>query len=193
MRGFSIPYLLRIHLVTLVSIVSMVVVSNILYFYLQQNNEEEIQKSLLTQYIALQNQSGKSIQNGISSDLNSILKMIENVAQMQALKDKLTSMNTSPHSQNQNNALTLAFLNDQINSTYTDLSLKADRMYILNKNGIIINSFAPKNQDLFLGLDLSFRDYVKDTIQSKKPVFSGLFKGGDGLKLQDSNYFPNYE
>lgn len=128
----------------------------------------------------MQNQSGKSIANGIGSDLNSIYKMIENVAQIQALKEKFNSNITKGDTNNQDIDLIKNFLDDQINGTYHDLSKKADRMYILNKNGTIVSSFAPKGEDLFLGMNLSFRDYVKETVESKEPVFSGVFEGADG-------------
>jgi signal transduction histidine kinase len=172
--------LLRIHLITLITVVSLVVISNLIYFSLQQINEKNALASLLNQHALLQNQTSKSIANGISSDLDSMFKMIENVAQIQALKETLIANMAGKNSQNQDNTLMLGFLNDQINSTYRDLSLKADRMYIINKSGIIVNSFAPKGENLFLGLNLSFRDYVKDTVQSKMPVFSGVFEGADG-------------
>lgn len=186
---FRIPYLLKIHLVTLATVISLVVISNLIYFSLQQINEKNALATLLNQHIILQNQTGKSIANGISSDLNSIYKMIENVAQIQAIKETLYGNITKGTSQSPRNSLTLGFLNDQINSTFKDLSAKADRMYILDKNGVIINSFAPKGEDLFLGLNLSFRDYVKDTVQSKEPVFSGVFKGADG-KIRIAITYP---
>ncbi|KAA2280372.1 sensor histidine kinase [Candidatus Nitrosocosmicus agrestis] len=150
-----------------------------IYFYLQQTNEKDALKTLLIQHISMQNQSGKSIANGISSDLNSIYKMIENVAHIQALKEKFNSNITKVDTNTQDIDLIINFLDDQINSTYHDLSKKADRMYILNKDGIIISSFAPKGEDLFLGMNLSFREYVKDTVESKEPVFSGVFEGPD--------------
>lgn len=189
MRRITIPYLLRIHLVTLATVISLVVISNLIYFSLQQINEKNALASLLNQHIILQNQTGKSIANGISSDLNSIFKMIENVAQIQAIKETVYGNSTNKGPQSQESSLILGFLNDQINSTFKDLSAKADRMYILDKNGVIISSYAPKGEDLFLGLNLSFRDYVKDTVQSKQPVFSGVFKGADG-KIRISITYP---
>jgi hypothetical protein len=108
-----------------------------IYFYLQQTNEKDALKTLLIQHISMQNQSGKSIANGISSDLNSIYKMIENVAHIQALKEKFNSNITKVDTNTQDIDLIKNFLDDQINSTYHDLSKKADRMYILNKNGTL--------------------------------------------------------
>ena len=74
-------------MVSLALIISLVIISNVVYFYLQEQNEKDALNSLLMQHVSLQNQSGKSITNSIGSDLNSMLKMIEDVAQIEALKN----------------------------------------------------------------------------------------------------------
>jgi signal transduction histidine kinase len=148
---------------------------------LQQQNEEDALNSLLLQHIALQNQSGISISNSISSDLNSMMEMIENVGQLQAMKYIIENNSQSPSGTENTTVPFLNFLDNRINSTYIDLTEKADRLYILDKDDVIIDSFAPPGEDTFLGLDLSFRDYVNQTRETKSPVYSDFFTGADGI------------
>ncbi len=173
--------MLKIHLVSLAFIISLVVISNVVYFYLQEQNEKDALKGLLVQHVSLQNQSGKSITNSISSDLNSMLKMIENVAQMKAMINIVKNDTRLTGGEENTSSYILDFLQDQINSTFVDLSKKADRLYILDKDDVVIESYAPPGQDTFIGLDLSFRDYVNKTKETKLPVYSDFFKGADGI------------
>jgi signal transduction histidine kinase len=46
---------------------------------------------------------------------------------------------------------------------------------------VVIESYAPPGEDTFIGLDLSFRDYVNKTKETRLPVYSDLFKGADGV------------
>lgn len=173
--------MLKIHLVSLAFIISLVVISNIVYFYLQEQNEKDALNGLLVQHVSLQNQSGKSITTSISSDLNSLLNMIENVAQMEAMINIVKNDTRLTGGEENTSSYILDFLQDQINSTYVDLSKKADRLYILDKDDVVIESYAPPGQHTFIGLDLSFRDYVNKTRETKLPVYSDFFKGADGI------------
>lgn len=173
--------MLKIHLVSLAFIISLVVISNIVYFYLQEQNEKDALNGLLVQHVSLQNQSGKSITTSISSDLNSLLNMIENVAQMESMINIVKNDTRLTGGEENTSSYILDFLQDQINSTYVDLSKKADRLYILDKDDVVIESYAPPGQDTFIGLDLSFRDYVNKTRETKLPVYSDFFKGADGI------------
>ena len=74
----------------------------------------------------------------------------------------------------------LNFLNNEINHTYDLVKQKADRLYIVNSTGILTSSFSPPGEEKFLGLDLSFRDYVNQTKETLAPVYSELFTGADG-------------
>ncbi|NOJ32979.1 MAG: hypothetical protein DA329_12665, partial [Candidatus Nitrosocosmicus sp.] len=173
--------MLKIHLVSLAFIISLVVISNIVYFYLQEQNEKDALNGLLVQHVSLQNQSGKSITTSISSDLNSLLNMIENVAQMESMINIVKNDTRLTGGEENTSSYILDFLQDQIDSTYVDLSKKADRLYILDKDDVVIESYAPPGQDTFIGLDLSFRDYVNKTKETKLPVYSDFFKGADGI------------
>lgn len=182
-------------MISLALIISLVIVCNIVYFYLQQQNEKDALSGLLGQHVSLQNQSGKSISNSISSDLDSILLMIENVAQIEAMKSLVENDALLTTSNTNESSYILDFLQEQIDSAYVDLSKKADRLYILDEDDVVIESFAPPGEDLFIGLDLSFRDYVNKTRVTNLPVFSDLFIGADGINRITITYpiFNNTE
>ncbi len=172
--------MLKIHAISLIIIVSMVAVANVVYFYLQQVNEKASLDSLLTQHIALQNQSGKSIANSIGTDLGTMRDMIEKVAHLESEK---YAISFAPQNNNLSNSTLnhmLNFLNNEINHTYSLVEQKADRLYIVNSTGIVTSSFTPPGEEKFLGLDLSFRDYVNQTKATEAPVYSELFTGADG-------------
>ena len=80
--------MLKIHIISLIIIFCLVAIASIVYFYLQQLNEKAALDSLLAQHIALQKQSGESIANGISSDLSSLMDMMQNVAHIESEKEK---------------------------------------------------------------------------------------------------------
>lgn len=110
-----------------------------------------------------------------------MMEMIENVGQMQAMKYIVENNSQSASGTENSTGLFLDFLNNQINNTYVDLTEKADRLYILDKDDVLIESFAPPGEETFLGLDLSFRDYVNQTRETKSPVYSDFFTGADGI------------
>ncbi len=158
----------------------MVALANLVYFYLQQVNEKASLGSLLNQHIALQNQTGKSIASSLGTDLGTMMNMIENVARLESEK---YAISVAPQYNNISNSTSnqmLDFLNREINHTYDIVKQKADRLYIVNSSGIVTTSFTPPGEDKFLGLDLSFRDYVNQTKETMAPVYSELFTGADG-------------
>ena len=111
--------MLKIHAISLIVIVSMVAVANVVYFYLQQVNEKASLDSLLTQHIALQNQTGKSIANSIGTDLGTMRDMIEKVAHLESEK---YAISFAPQHDNLSNSTLnhmLDFLNNEINHTAT--------------------------------------------------------------------------
>ncbi len=172
--------MLKIHAVSLIVIVLMVAMANLVYFYLQQLNEKAALDSLLNQHIALQNQTGKSIANSLSTDLGTMMDMIENVAHIESEKYAISSAPQYNNISNSTQNHMLNFLNREINQTYDLVKQKADRLYVINSTGILISSFSPPGEEKFLGLDLSFRDYVNQTTDTRAPVYSELFTGADG-------------
>ena len=55
-----------------------------------------------------------------------------------------------------------------------------DRLFILDENNIGRDALVPKGEDAFVGVNFSYREYVKDTKSTLMPVFSDGFVGRDG-------------
>jgi signal transduction histidine kinase len=166
---------------SLIFIVFLVAITSIIYYYLQLTNEKASLNTLLNQHITLQNQSGRSLANGLASDLSSIMDIIENAAHLESQRYAILS---NPEINTLSNSAVnqmLSFLNNELNHTYDLVKDKADRLYILNSSGVLTTSFAPPGEEKFLGRDFSFRDYVNQTRETRAPVYSDFFRGADGI------------
>jgi hypothetical protein len=63
----------------------------------------------------------------------------------------------------------------QINNITT-----SGRLFIINKNGIVMANIAPQGQKTFLGSNVSSINWVRETTTLHKPVFSNGYFGLDG-------------
>jgi signal transduction histidine kinase len=55
-----------------------------------------------------------------------------------------------------------------------------DGLFIADKDDIITSNVVSKGQKSFINIDISFRDYVKETRTTLTPIFSNGFEGIDG-------------
>src|SRR3569833_2227785 len=55
-----------------------------------------------------------------------------------------------------------------------------DRLFILDGNNIERNGLVPKGEGAFIGVNFTYRDYVRETKSNLMPVFSHGFVGRDG-------------
>ena len=83
--------MLKNHALSLIFIVLLVAITSIIYYYLQLMNEKASLNSLLNQHITLQNQSGRSMANGLASDLSSIMDTIEKAAHLESQRYAILS------------------------------------------------------------------------------------------------------
>jgi hypothetical protein len=59
-----------------------------------------------------------------------------------------------------------------LDDTYNAYNLTIDRLFILDKSDIMVNSLSRQLSEFFLGEDFSFRNWVKETRSTLMPVFS---------------------
>jgi signal transduction histidine kinase len=154
--------------VTILSIVLIVAVSYGLFFYLQNNTENNIRNSLFQQQKERQVESTQTLSRHISSDLDLIMSKLE----------LLTSSDTLQQGNLVGNETTevLEKIYHQINSI-TPL----DRLFILDKNNIVASSIAAGDVPRYVGVDFSYREWVRETKDTLMPVFSNGFEGRDGI------------
>ena len=145
----------------IVLIISIIVSSNGLLFFLQNAIEVDLRRTAFEQQRDLQLQSTKEIAQHIESDVTLVLSMLNGLANSLYLQQgELGSERTT------------ALLEE----TYTNSNLTIDRLFVLDNDDIMVASLASKPSEFFLGEDFSFRSWVKETRSSLSPVFSGYFE-----------------
>jgi signal transduction histidine kinase len=145
----------------------------VLLFYFEITNGAEISQSLVEQQRQRQGQAVKSIASNIASDLNSVLGRLQDIATVKSIM----SASTGSLSGNELQSLYI----ELFNNTLADTNGAVDILFEVNRSGIITQWAASPGQKSFLGADVSFRDYVKQTASSNAPVYSGMFRGLDGM------------
>src|SRR5689334_11978312 len=153
--------------ITIISIALIIVISYGLFFYLQNNTESSVKRSLFEQQQQRQIESTKALSEHISADLDSVM------AKLQVLASSTYLQQGGLHSNK-----TKKFL-QEIYSQLNNITM-ADRLFIVDKNNTITANIAPKGQQTFVGTDYSFRDWIRNTQSSLMPVFSNGYEGRDG-------------
>ncbi|MGC2683064.1 MAG: sensor histidine kinase, partial [Candidatus Nitrosopolaris sp.] len=150
--------------IVIICIILIISISYGLFFYLQNNTESNIKNSLFEQQKQLQIESARALAQHIGSDLDSIMARLQGLANSGYLQQgELLSANKT------GKLLQESFL--EMN-TVTPIH----RLFILDKDNIVTQS-VPK---ALLGLNLSNREWVKQTKSTLNPVFSNGFEGKDG-------------
>src|ERR687896_544604 len=154
--------------VTILSIVLIIAVSYGLFFYLQNNTENNIRNSLFQQQRERQVEFTQTLSRHIGSDLDLIMSKLELLASSDTLQQGNLVGNETTE--------VLEKIYHQINSI-TPL----DRLFILDKNNVVASSIAAGDLPRYVGVDFSDREWVRETEDTLVPVFSNGFEGKDGI------------
>ena len=149
-----------------ISIIIIISVSFILFFYFQYQTEQSIKDNILEQQIQNQKDATKSLAQHIQSDLDSVMARLQGLTYSSQLQSKDFQSNQ-----------TKSFLRSyyrQINSTSP-----VDRLFVVDNKGISKIDIVPKGQHSFVGMNFSYRDWVKNTENTLLPQFSNGFMGKD--------------
>jgi hypothetical protein len=150
----------RVH-ISIISIIFIIAISYGLLFYLQNITEQEVRHSLFEQEIQRQQESTKSISGHISSDLSLVMNMLDGLANSVYLQQGDFSGDGTKK---------------LMEEKYIQFNTTLNRLFIVDKDDVVTISLAPKRSDIFVGADYSFRDWVKETRSSLRPVFSDGFE-----------------
>ena len=153
--------------VAIIFIISIIVISYGLFFYLQNNTENNIRNSLFEQQKQRQIESTQALSRHIGSDLDSIMARLQSLANSVYLQQGDLLSNKTKKSMEQ--------MYVQMNNI-----TKVDRLFILNENDIERSCIVPKGEEAFVGVNFSYRNYVRETKSTLMPVFSDGFVGRDG-------------
>ena len=154
--------------ITILSIVLIIAVSYGLFFYLQNNTENNIRNSLFEQQKQRQIESTKALSNHIASDLDLIMSKLELLANSDTLQQgNLVGNKTS----------------EELERAYQQINSKTplDRLFILDKNNIVKSSIAANDLPRFVGVNFSDREWARETKDMQMPVYSNGFEGRDGV------------
>jgi signal transduction histidine kinase len=153
--------------VAIIFIISIIVISYGLFFYLQNNTESNIRNSLFEQQKQRQIESALALSQHIGSDLDSIMARLQDLANNVYLQQGDLFSNTTKKSMEQ--------MYVQMNNI-----TNVDRLFILDENNIARSSIVPKGEEAFVGINFSYRDWVRETKSTLMPIFSDGFVGRDG-------------
>jgi hypothetical protein len=140
----------------IISIISIIVCSNGLLFYIQNITADDLKKSVFEQQKQLQIQSTKDIALHIGSDINLVMSMLYGLANSYYVQTELGGDKTTK----------------LLDDAYNAHSPTIDRLFILDKDNIMVNSLSARSSEFSLGEDFSLRDWVKQTKSSLMPVFA---------------------
>jgi len=158
----------RIKGIGIISTILIIVISYGLFFYLQNITEENVKNSLFVQQRDRQIESTKAMGQHISSDLHWIMSIL------QGLSDSTYLQQGELYGDRVEKLMSERF--HQI-STIT----KVDGLFLADKDDIITYNKVAKGQRSFVNIDISFRDYVQQTRNTLRSVFSDGFEGIDGV------------
>src|SRR6476469_3732804 len=165
-KNFGFPCL-SVKKTVLISTITIISVSFILFFYFQQQTEQSIKDSILSQQIQNQKDATRSLAQHIQSDLNLILAKLRGLAYSSYLQSKgFQSSDTKSFIQSYYH---------QINFTSP-----VDRLFVVDNNGVSKIDIFPKGQPSYVGMNFSYRGWVKNTKNTLQPQFSDGFMGKDG-------------
>ena len=152
--------------VLLFSIVIIITISYGLFFYLQDNIENNLGNQLFEQQEKLQIESTLALSRHIGSDLDSIMARLQMLANSDLLQQGDFSSNKTV---------------DLLEKTYTQISTvtPVSRLLLLNADNIAtINIISPEGlRETFVGVNFSSFNWVQETKATETPVFSNAYQG----------------
>ena len=146
---------------TIISISLVVIISFSLLFYINEITEKDIRDSIFNQNKLRQIDSTKNVSKHIGSDLNLVMSMLDGLT---------NSVYMQQGNQQSDGAKKL------LEEKYSQFHTIINRLFVLDKNGIVTTSLAPIGAESFLSSDLSRRDWVETTKSSLQPTFSSGFE-----------------
>lgn len=149
-------------------IIGMATILVILYslvFIIQTNMEKDIQLALKEQQTKQQQILSQNLASQIRADLSLVVKELRDISESQ------DAQNGNLGSTDLKKRLKEEF--DVINS-FTHVNA----LLVIDENGIVTSQIINRDVNL-IGVDLSFRDYVKETKSKRVPYFSNGFKAYD--------------
>ena len=151
----------RIYKIGIISVISIVVFSFALFYYIQTLTEDNIRSSLLKEQIDRQRAASTSLSQHIGSDLSLVMTVLD------GLTNSVFVQNGDMYSNK-----TFHLIEEKFNSIDDII----DKIFIIDKNDVVTTSLSQFSRDQYLGTDFSQREWVKEARKYLEPVFSKGFE-----------------
>jgi signal transduction histidine kinase len=154
-------FLGKVKQIGIISIISIVILSYGLFFYVQGITENNVKNSLFEQQKDRQLESVMSISQNIESDTNLMILMLDGLANSAYFQQaELYSEQAKK----------------LMEEKYQQFDTIVDRLFVLDKNDVVTLSITQSGSETFVGNDLSLREWVGETRNTLRPVFSNGFE-----------------
>ncbi|MFZ0696972.1 MAG: sensor histidine kinase [Nitrososphaeraceae archaeon] len=154
-------FLGKVKQIGVISIISIVILSYGLFFYVQGVTENNVRNSIFEQQKDRQLESVRGISQNIESDIRLVLLMLDGLASSAYFQQaELYSEATKK----------------LMEEKYQQFNTIVDRLFVLDKKDIVTLSITQGGSETFVGNDLSLREWVNETKNTLKPVFSNGFE-----------------
>jgi signal transduction histidine kinase len=151
----------KVKKIGIISIISIVILSYGLFFYMQGITEYNVKNSLFEQQKDRQGESVLSIAQNIESDINLVTLMLDGLANSAYFQEgELYSQQAKR----------------LMEEKYRQFDSVVDRLFVLDKNDVVTSSMTQSGSETFVGNDLSLREWVSETRNALRPVISNGFE-----------------
>ena len=151
----------KVKKIGVISVILILSLSVGLIIYNQSITEESVRERFIEEEKERQLESTKSISNHIQSDLNLVITMLDGLATSKYFQEG-DLMGTEPEK--------------LLKEKYDDYDDIVNRLFVIDKDGVVRMSLAPRGTESFLGQDFSLRNWIKDTKTNLNLTLSGGFE-----------------
>lgn len=151
----------KVKKIGIISVILILSLSVGLLIYNQSITEESVRDRLIEEEEERQLESTKGISNHIQSDLNLVITMLDGLATSKYFQEG-DLMGTEPEM--------------LLKEKYDDYDDIVNRLFVIDKDGVVRMSLAPRGTETFLGQDFSLRNWIRDTQTNLSLTLSGGFE-----------------
>jgi hypothetical protein len=151
----------KVRKIGIISVILILSLSVGLLIYNQSITEESVRDRLIEEEEERQFESTKGISNHIQSDLNLVITMLDGLATSKYFQEG-DLMGTEPEM--------------LLKEKYDDYDDIVNRLFVIDKDGVVRMSLAPRGTETFLGQDFSLRNWIRDTQTNLSLTLSGGFE-----------------
>jgi signal transduction histidine kinase len=151
----------RIYKIGIISVISIVIFSFALFYYIQTLTENNVRSSLLTEQVDRQRAASSSLSQHIGSDLSLVMTVLDGLTNSAYMQSGDIFSNKTNH---------------LIQEKFNLIDDIIDKIFVLDKNDVVTTSLSQFGTDQYLGSDFSQREWVKEAKRDLEPVFSKGFE-----------------